>query len=656
MSPRADITVEDGIAHIALQSGPSARLNSHVLDQIEAALTATEDDPSVEALVLSGKTGFPSGLVDPIAGGEDRTHRLGTLGRRLDAFPKPVIALLTGAVIGGGAELALACHYRLVQKDTRIGFPNVRLGLVPRAGATQRLPRLIGAGATLDLLLDGQLAPLGVGPMAGLADAVFETDPYRNILDFVQRLRAEGLTPRPTAGIRKGFLDAQAYQTAVKRARQKVEASAENAPRHIVSAVEAALVLPIEAGLAFEEAAAEDCSETPQARALAHIFHAEQKVAAATRRRDLPQVNTVAVLGGGPFAAQIVLSVLDAGLEVNWMIKDPAMSRDSVGQVHTSLQAAVNAGTISADKAQHCRNALRYGDGDDMLDGADIALRAARGQRGVKIPEALPVAHCMPGTDPRLAMHFGPAGPVRLVEIVLGPESTHEEERAALALAGRMTLLAVTQTTDKASYLDRMKEAMWRAADALVDLGQSPYTIDAALTHWDLTTPPFKAADRASLNAVARHERHPNGTNWSGVLLQHGRDGIGSGSGFYAYDAGGTATEDAEVSALLDRLRSSKPPLPAAQIVHLVQGAMANEGARILREAGLNRASDLDVVSVFGGLLPRWRGGVMHSAGAEGLLQLTKAMEAFDHPDRAFWTPDPIFADLIKNGRTFDAL
>lgn len=657
MSTHADISVEDGVAHIALNAGPSARLTTGVLQQIDTALETVRDNDAVEIVVLAAKHGFPSGLTDPRAGGNDTGTALADTCLALETFPNPVVAVLNGAIVGGGAELALACHYRLAEKDARIGFPNARLGLVPHAGATQRLPRLVGAEATFELLLGGHLMPLASDRLSPLVDHVFEGGPYEAVLQFVTQLRAEGAMPRPTSGVRSGFADPQAYQAAVNQARKRAAAYPENAPKHIISAVEAALVLPIVAGLAFEHAAYEDCSETAQSRALAHVFHAEQAAMANTRRRDLPQITHVAVLGGGPFASQIVVPALDAGLRVNWAIKDAVQQRDSVARVRAMLQHASLAGQMSPAKIQQCQDALRYGSGADMIDGPEIALRAARGQRGVSLPPDLPLAHCLPGTDPRLAMRFGPTtSQTRLVEVILGPKGTDTELCAALGLAKQMGLLTVVERTEDACLIDRLNHAMWRAADALVDLGQSPYAIDAAMRAWGLETPPFLAADHVSLANNARHDRHESSTNWAGVLIERGRDGTGSGKGFYVHDGKGTHAQDPQVLEILNAHRPPKPDLPATHIAQLLIGAMANAGAKALQEAVVDRASDIDLVSIFGGILPRWRGGILHSVREEGLLQITSAMGALDHPDKDFWTPDPIFADLIKYGHSFDDL
>ena len=382
---------------------------------------------------------------------------------------------------------------------------------------------------------------------------------------------------------------------------------------------------------------------------------AEQVAAEHTKRPDLPPMSSVAVLGGGPYASQIVLSAFDGGLRVNWVIKDEAQRRNSLGHVQSILQNAVRNGRISATSADRFRDALSCSGEAAIVEGSDFVLRAARGQRGVPLPADVPLAHCLPGTDPRLALQFAfISGQTRLVEIVLGPDGQHTDLRAALRLAKQLKLIAIPQKAGGPCLSERVRHAQWRAADALVDRGQSPYTIDAAMAAWGIETPPFAAADQAGLTTVARHDRHADCMNWARVLSDAGRSGMGETGGFYAYDAARTASQDEAVTDLINKIREPEPDMPAAHIQRLIVGAMANEAARALREKQIDHASDVDVVSVYTGLVPRSRGGLLHAAMAEGLLKISHAMTSMKHLDVEFWTPEPVFTDLIKNGRGFD--
>ena len=657
MGNETTIIVTEGVAQIALTSGPSARLTLALLTEIDAALAQCVQDDTIDTIVLRSATAvFPSGVTVPQAGGDDRKNRLAGLCRRIELCPKPVIIILGGAVVGAGVELALAAHYRLMHRQTRIGFPNARLGLVPNAGATQRLPRLIGAGPTLDLLIGGALLPVSDARFAPLADLLFDDDPEAALARFVGDLRTRGHAPRPTADLRSGFADGTAYQAAIARRRADIDAAPELAPKKILAAVEAALLLPIDIGLAFEEAAAEDCADTEQSRALSHLFHAEQRVAAQVRRSDLPDIHCIGVLGGSATAVQIVIAAVEAGVAVRWFIKDQTQQRDAVGHVRAVLQQAVHSGRLSTERMERSLAALSFGDAPDLLQDAQIVLRATRGQRGAPVPPGVVIAHCLPGVDARLSLQFAtPAATTRLVEVILGPEATEDHRRLGLGLARRLNKLAVVQTTAGIGLHDRLLQTLWRAADALVDLGQSPFAIDAALHDWGMVHPPYDLADRAGLDGISRHPRSAGAQNWSGFLLQLGRQGRATGRGFYLYGTDGPS-RDTEVQHRINERRAPQSTMPADQIIRLVLGALANEGAKALRDGVVPRAAEIDVLSVFTHLVPAWRGGLMHAAGAQGLLRTTRAMEALDHPDRDLWAPDPVFAELIKYGRSFDDL
>lgn len=657
MGTETDITVTDGVAQIALNAGPSARLSSAMISAIDAALDQLAEDDGTDIVILRGKGSvFPSGVTVPQAGGDDHGNRLSSLCRRIELYPKPVIIVLTGTIVGAGVELALAAHYRLIHRQTRIGFPNARMGLVPNAGATQRLPRLIGAEGTLDLLIGGALVPVTAPRLSPLADLLFDGTPDEAIARFVSDLRGKDASPRPTADLRSGFADAAAYHTALTRVRSRIEASPELAPKKILAAVEAAMLLPIDAGLAFEDAAAEDCADTEQSKALSHLFHAEQQVAAQLRRTDLPDITSIGILGGSALAIQLAQAALEAGIGVNWFIKDPAQQRDAVALVRAALQQAVQSGRLPADRMERALTELRSGDRADLLQGVQIVLRATRGLRGAPVPVGTRIAHCLPGGDPHISLQFAaPVATSRLVEILLGPEATEDDRRLGLGLARRMNRLAIVQTNAGTGMLDRMLTALWQACDALVDLGQSPAVIDAAMQNWGMSIPPYQLADRTGLDVVSRHPRAEGAQNWAAVLQQLGRQGHATGRGFYLHGADGPK-RDAEVQHKINERRAPQSNLPADQITRLVIGAVANAGAKALRDGVVPHAAGLDVLSVLAQMVPAWRGGVMHAVGAQGLLRTTRAMEALDHPDRDLWTPDPVFAELIKYGRSFDDL
>lgn len=661
MTEHVDFRVEDGIAWLSVSNPPVNALSRPVRVALIAALDRAEADETVKAVVLTGRGHtFPAGADIAEFDAPLGAPWMPAVCARVMDFPKPVIAALHGTVLGGGLELALSAHYRVAHAATRVGLPEVRLGLMPGAGGTQLVPRFLGAAAALDMMLTGGMYPVSRAPAQGLVDARVEGDVHEAAGAFCRRLLDEGRGPRRSADLRKGFSDAAGYQTAVNERRGALARRPEIAPREIVAAVEAALLLPFEAGAAFEQDAFETCVTSDQSRALRGLFFAERRAQrfGLPKGTEIPALDRIAVLGGGPLAAQIVIAALNAGLGVNWGTSDPEARRQGVVHVSDIYRRGVGQGGLTEDQADERLALLRVGESAAMTGGADMILQAARGQGdGTTAPGVVRAVACA-GRVEGLGLRFPP--PVygtRLVEVIAGPASLPHELAAALALAKALGKVPVRVASEGESLAGRLMAACQRAADALLDAGQDPYHVDRALADWGWSRPPFRARDMAGFAETAAQPRAEGARNWSVLMADRGRTGRKEGRGFYLWSGNGAGPqEDAAVTGLVDGLRDAAKPLPHDRIRLLVLGAMANEGARMLRSGMAARPSDIDLAAIMALDMPRWRGGPMHLAGVAGMLAVRRALEGFDHPDRAFWTPDGAFAELIKNGRTFDDL
>ncbi|MBN9890083.1 enoyl-CoA hydratase-related protein [Salipiger abyssi] len=654
-----EYSYRDGIVWLGVSEPPANALTRAAREALLAALERALAEPEAQAVVLHGRgKSFPVALDADDLLSLHEVPSLAELCARIETAPIPVVAAMHGAVLGGGLELALAAHYRIAHASARIGLPAVQLGLLPAAGGTQRLPRMLGAGAALDIMLSGASFAVDRAPARGLVDAVAESDLLGATTVFVRKLLTDGRGPRRSSEMRQGFADAMAYQQEVARRREAVAARPELAPREIVAAVEAAMLLPFEAGLAFEADAFDACRTSEQSKALRGAQTAERRALrfGLPAGTELPDLRRVAVLGGGGLAAQIVFAALNAGLSVNWGTRDPARLRIGVPQVNEMFRQSVARGAISDEMAQERMARLRVGDSADMTADSDMILHAARGQADVPAPDHIVRASVFTDRVERLGLRFAlPVHGMRLVEVIAGPSVGPEQLAAALSLARALGKLPVKVVSSGDSLASRLMGACQRAADALVDLGQDPYEIDRALRDWGWQRPPFQLRDQIGLDKLAQRERAEGAHNWSALLLGQGRGGRAQGKGVYEWSEGG-AQPDPGLSALLEAERPPAKPMPPDLIRKLIFGAMANEGARMLASGMAARPSDIDIVAVMALDLPRWRGGPMHLAGVMGLLSMRRAMEALDHPDRAFWRPQPVFADLIKNGRSFDDL
>ncbi len=649
--------VVDGVAFLSVAHPPVNALSQPVrVDLWEALDRASRDSAVHEIVVIGTGTTFPAGgeLGEFDSPSDLTSPHLRDLCRHMEGMRKPVVAALHGTVFGGGCELALAAHYRLALRGTRLSLPELKLGLVPGAGATQRLPRLVGAKTALSMLLDCAVLTVDRSPGQSMVDGVCEGDLRQAALQYCHKLRSDQQEPQRLSDRRDGFADMTAYQAATKERRKSTKSTDEAAER-IIDLVEAAPMLPFEIGLNMEEDAHETSLASDAAKALRHSFLAEHRArrSAAATKQDKPKIETLAVLGAGPLAMQITVSALNAGLGVNWGARDAARLQDGRNQIEEVFRKGVESGGLSAEAKEQRMAQLRTGVSAEMVKGADMILHAARGQGDVPAPRHLVRAVAMAAKVDELGLRFAP--PVfatKLVEIVQGPECKGHQVAAARALAERLGKVPVLVKSTGESVAGRMSAALQRAADGLIDLGANPYAVDAALVDWGWTKPPFQSRDTLGLEAFINAERGEGAQNWSAILSEVGRNGWVGGAGFYDWEPGGAKPSDA-VPRLIN---GSRPPKEMSDevVCALIMGALANEGSRLLASGMVQNAADIDLVSVLALDFPKAHGGVMKAVSQIGLFKVFKIMERANHPDTAFWAPTPIWQELIKNGKTFD--
>lgn len=661
MAEAIQYSVHDGVAVVSINYPPVNALGWPVRDGLLTALQRAETDPEVRAILIAGegKT-FPAGADIAEFDVPRQEPWVPQICTQIETSLKPVVAELHGTVLGGGFELALACHYRVALGSTRVGLPEVKLGLIPGAGGTQRTPRMVGAKVALDMILSGRILPIDQSPYRIFADTLVagQEDLRAVALEFCQEAIARG--PRPTAERREGFADPIETQMELARRAADEADGPENARREAVAAVEAAFLLPFEAGCAFEEAAFADLVVSDQSKALRHAFFSERRAAKVALPTDqaLPKIETVAILGAGALASQLTVAALNAGLAVHWGIADPDARRTARTDVEDSLEDALSTGDLTRTAADDAVSRLSCGALADMVSGADFVIRAALGVHEADVAEGVVCATAVAERVDLIGLRFArPAHLSRLVEVIEGPQATPEQLGSAVALIKRLGKLPVHVRSVGETIGGRMMATLHRAADALLDLGASPYDIDDALTKWGLEFPPFLQRDATGLRTLAAVDRSEGGRDWSAVLAQSRRAGRASGKGFYSY-LGDAATPviDDTVLALLEKTRSETPGIARGAIVPLVLGAMVNEGVRLVEERVAARASDIDVVMMMGHQFPRWRGGPMKAAELHGLFRVMRAMQDIDHPDRVLWTPHPRLVTLVRNGEGIEAL
>ncbi|SEL47195.1 3-hydroxyacyl-CoA dehydrogenase [Roseivivax marinus] len=656
MAGQVHLSVTGRIALVEIDNPPvnalTPTIRASLADRLDEIETGPQSD-HIDGIVLTGRGRIFSAGVEPSehdAPVAASAPDLAALCRRIGDSPRPVIAALHGTTLGGGAEIALAAHDRIATPEARVVFPDIRLGLPPQGGATQRLPRLIGAEAALDLLLTGApraavplLATEAEGPLVAAAIAACEA-------------RVASGAPAEEA-LPPGLSDPQAFQEALARARAKLGAGIAGVAGRIVEAVEAAQLLPLEAGLALEREAFDEARASDRSIALRHVFTAE------TRARDFgedagpgsaPRIDTLAVLGGGLLAAHVTIAALDAGRHVRWGTRDPAALRDGVERIRAEYERRVARGALSEAAVGARLDRLEVGDRSAMVEGADVVLQAARGQADLRLPEGVVRLSAVPGWVETVGLRFSaPATTHPLVEIILGPLADPVEVATARTLVLALRKVPLRVVTEGPSATGRLTAALHRAADAMVDLGAAPHEVDAAIRAWGWTRPPFELRDATGLKTLAGAPRAEGAMNWSDRMIDAGRGGRAEGRGFYDYpDNGGAPRRSEAADALIDGLRP-RAALDPEDIVWWSLVALANEGARMIEDGTLRRPLEVDVAAVLGLGMPRWRGGPLLAADRAGPLAVKRTLERMAHPDAAFWEPRPVWTEFSKNGRRF---
>ena len=687
------------VAVITLDNPPVNGMNHALRTRIVEGLDRAQGDSSVNAIVLTGAGGLFSGGADirefttPQARAEPT---LPTVIAIVEASEKPVIAAIGGSCMGGGLELALGCHFRVAAPHAQIALPEVRLGLLPGAGGTQRLPRAIGVEAALNMIVSGASTPCERFGGTALFDAIVDGDVLQAALAFASSERAG---QRPLPRVRDIVIDYPQADALFQFARNTVRAIARGfpAPLKCIEAVAAAVAMPFDEGLRFERELFIQLAQTPESRALRHAFFAER---AAAKIPDIPSgtaprpINAAAVIGAGTMGSGIAICLLDAGVAVTVLeTKQEALDK-GMATIRSHYNKALAKGRLAAGDAERRIGMLKPTLDYDDLAGADLIIEAVFEDLAVKkqVFERLdavakPAAILASNTSTldlnRIAgftarpqnvvgMHFfSPANVMKLLEVVRGARTADDVLVTAMNVAKRMRKTAVVSGVCDGFIGNRMVEQYLRQALFLLEEGASPGQVDRALEKFGMAMGPFRMSDLAG-NDVGWYIRKRRYVEKPDVvysriadrLCELGRFGQKTGLGWYRYEPGRRdALPDPAVDALIASYRAELGNAPRKiadqEIVDRCIYALVNEGARILEDGIALRASDIDVVYLTGYGFPLYRGGPMHYADTVGLFNVIRAMRRFAASgggDPAFWQPAPLLARLAGQGQTFNGL
>lgn len=693
MSPEiVSLDRQDGIAVITIRNPPVNVISAGVRAGLGQALTELDAMKDVRAAVLAadGPT-FCSGADIGEFSGPPKEAEYRDLFRRLEQMRIPIVAALHGTVLGGGLELALACHYRIAAPGTRLGLPELTLGIIPGAGGTQRMPRLIGVEKTLELLFSGRPVDAAQALELGFVDRVSEGALLPAAIDYARSLLAQGRGPRRTcdATVDPATATPQIIERLTAKAKRQFPHRV--APFSAIEAVTASLSRPFEDGLRLEEEIANRSKATVEAKALIHVFFAERE----TRKvpgleAGAPRVfRRAGVVGAGTMGSGIAIAFANAGVPVVLLdVSEEAVARgrSSIADTYASM---VKRGRISAEDRQKRLELISGSTLYESLHEADVIVEAVFESMELKRqifarldqvarPGAIlatntstlsidEIASATGRPQDVIGLHFfAPAQVMPLLEVVRAERTSLETIGAAMDLA---KLLRKTPVLAKVCYGfigNRMMEGYAREAQRIVLEGATPRQVDSALEDFGMAMGILAVFDMAGIDVgVNVHKSNadrypPDPTYYQADVALHaaGRLGQKNGRGYYKYLPGDrTRHDDPEALALL-RAHAAKLGVPQLQhtqeeIVERCIYPLLNEGLRILEEGVALRAGDIDVVWTSGYGFPRYRGGPMYYADTLGLKALHEGMlEYRARFGPMHWEPAPLLTRLAGEGRT----
>ena len=687
--------VHGPVAVVTLNNPPVNGLGHALRSGIVAALDQALADPQVQAIVLTGSARAFSGGADVREFGTPKAGQEPTLPsviRALDGATKPVVAAIAGVCLGGGLELALGCHYRVALPDASLGLPEVKLGLLPGAGGTQRLPRLIGLEPALNMIVSGQPVPANAFAGTPLVHALIEGDLVEGAVAFAAQVAARG-EPLPRArDLKVKQPNADAF---LQFARNTVAAASKPfpAPLQCVEAVAASLK-PFDEGLQTERTLFQALMQTPESRALRHVFQAER---AAAKVPGLPEgtvlrpIARVGVIGAGTMGGGITMNFLNAGIPVVLLeMKQEALDR-GLATIRKNYENSMKKGKLKPEQVEQRMGLITPTLEYAALKDADLIVEAVFEEMGVKEavfrqldavakPGAILASNTSYLDIDRIAtftqrpqdvigLHFfSPANVMRLLEIVRGAQTAPDVLATSLQLAKQIKKVAVVSGVCDGFIGNRMLARYGAAAQGLINAGALPQQIDGALQKFGLAMGPFRMGDLAGLDigwATRKRKAVEAGVEMKPIvadkLCEAGRFGQKTGAGWYRYEAGNrTPLPDSVTEQLIADYRAAHGITPRKigdeEIVERCIFALVNEGARILEEGIAARASDIDLVYLNGYGFPLHRGGPMLYADTVGLPQVVRSLRRFaaEPGADASWQPAPLLVRLAEEGRSFN--
>lgn len=698
MSELISLTKDGEVAVITVNNPPVNALSPGVPEGIASAIEAVSKDDDVKAAVLiGGGSTFIAGAdikeFGKVTSGEKRGGSLLPLLLAIEDSPKPTIAAIHGTAFGGGLEVAMAFHYRVAAPSAQVGQPEVKLGIIPGAAGTQRLPRLAGVGKAVEMCSFGEPIKAKAALECGIVDRIIEGDLLSGAVAFAREIIASGVTPQKTRDKNDKLGDEQTNAPVFAAAREQARKTrrGQTAPVAAIDAVEAATRLPFGKGCEKEAELFQQCLFGDQSKALIHVFFGEREVAKIPDvPKDTPtiEIKKAAVVGAGTMGGGITMNYANAGIPVLLKETSQEFLDRGLATIKRNYSNSVKKGRFSQEVMDQRMSLITPTLTYDGFEEADIVTEAVFEGMDLKkqvFGELDKI--CKPGaiiasntstlnideiasvtSRPEFVIghhYFSPANVMRLLEIVRGKATSKEVIATSMALAKRLKKVGVLVGNCRGFVGNRMLAPYRREAEFLIEEGAAPQDVDGALYKFGLAMGPIAMGDLAGLDVGWRIRkefkhledptvRHPLVGD---RLCEMGHYGQKTGAGWYRYDENRKPIPDAEVDKLIEQASAEagieRREISEQEVVERTMYALVNEGAKILEDGFALRAVDIDIIYINGYGFPAWRGGPMWFADTVGVKKVYDRISEFHAQHGKLWEPAPLLKTLAEQGKTF---
>jgi 3-hydroxyacyl-CoA dehydrogenase len=698
MSELVSLTKDGEVAVITVNNPPVNALSPGVPEGIASAIESVSNDDEIKAAVLigSGST-FIAGAdikeFGKVTSGEKRGRSLLPLLLAIEDCSKPTIAAIHGTAFGGGLEMAMAFHYRVASPSAQVGQPEVKLGIIPGAAGTQRLPRLAGVETAVNMCAFGEPIKAKAALECGVVDRIIESDLLTGAVAFAREIIASGATPPKSRERSDKLGDPQTNAPIFAAAREQAKKTrrGQTAPVAAIDAVEAATRGTFQEGCEKEAELFQQCLFGDQSKALIHVFFGEREVA---KIPDVPkststiEIKKAAVVGAGTMGGGITMNYVNAGIPVLLKESSQEFLDRGLATIKRNYSNSVKKGRFSQEVMDQRMALITPTLTYDGFEEADIVTEAVfEGMELKKQVFGELDRICKPGaiiasntstlnideiasvtSRPEFVIghhYFSPANVMRLLEIVRGKATSKEVIATSMALAKRLKKIGVLVGNCRGFVGNRMLAPYRREAEFLIEEGAAPQDVDGALYKFGLAMGPIAMGDLAGLDVGWRIRkefkhledptvRHPLVGD---RLCEMGRFGQKTGAGWYRYDENRKAIPDPEVDKLIAEAAAEagivRRQISEQEIVERTMYALVNEGAKILEEGFALRAVDIDIIYINGYGFPAWRGGPMWFADTVGVKKVYDRISEFHAQHGKLWEPAPLLKTLAEQGKTF---